>query len=189
LHKGRLDKDECNTITLTDTIGRKQEVRIINESGLYSLILTSRKPEAKKFKKWVTSEVLPSIRKTGSYVAPKVNTVPTSHLELFKMAIASIEEQGATVAAIQADVNHIKETRKLEHWQALKLQDFVHTKVARWVDSKPGASLPTLYRRLWHSINTHFGVPRYSEIPSARFNEAVEVINSIRLIDLVAPQK
>jgi prophage antirepressor-like protein len=76
----RLDKDECNTITLTDTIGRKQEVRIINESGLYSLILTSRKPEAKKFKKWVTSEVLPSIRKTGSYVAPKVNTVPQTNL-------------------------------------------------------------------------------------------------------------
>ena len=43
---------------------------IINESGLYSLILTSRKPEAKKFKKWVTSEVLPSIRKTGCYAAP-----------------------------------------------------------------------------------------------------------------------
>jgi anti-repressor protein len=45
---------------------------IINESGLYSLILKSRKPEAKAFKKWVTSEVLPSIRKTGMYLAPKV---------------------------------------------------------------------------------------------------------------------
>ena len=46
-------------------------INIINESGLYSLILTSRKPEAKKFKKWVTSEVLPAIRKTGRYVAPR----------------------------------------------------------------------------------------------------------------------
>ena len=52
------------------TPGGPQEMTIINESGLYSLILTSRKPEAKKFKKWVTSEVLPAIRKTGKYVHP-----------------------------------------------------------------------------------------------------------------------
>ncbi len=49
------------------TLGGPQKLAIINESGLYSLILMSRKPEAKRFKKWVTSEVLPSIRKTGSY--------------------------------------------------------------------------------------------------------------------------
>lgn len=49
------------------TLGGKQEVTTINESGLYSLILTSRKPEAKAFKKWITSEVLPSIRKSGQY--------------------------------------------------------------------------------------------------------------------------
>ncbi len=53
------------------TLGGSQEMLIINESGLYSAILKSRKPEAKKFKKWVTSEVLPSIRKTGKYEAPK----------------------------------------------------------------------------------------------------------------------
>lgn len=62
----RLDDDEKDVVS-TDTLGGKQDVTIINESGLYSLILTSRKPEAKSFKKWVTSEVLPSIRKTGSY--------------------------------------------------------------------------------------------------------------------------
>jgi anti-repressor protein len=62
----RLDEDEKGVVT-TDTLGGNQEVVIVNESGLYSLILTSRKPEAKRFKKWVTSEVLPSIRRTGSY--------------------------------------------------------------------------------------------------------------------------
>ena len=68
---GRLDDDEKGVGTI-DTLGGKQDVSIINESGLYSLIMTSRKPEAKRFKKWVTSEVLPAIRKTGSYaVAPK----------------------------------------------------------------------------------------------------------------------
>ena len=54
-------------------LGRQGESNIINESGLYSLIMTSRKPEAKKFKKWVTSEVLPSIRKTGSYSAKPID--------------------------------------------------------------------------------------------------------------------
>ncbi|MDY8166059.1 phage antirepressor [Bacillus thuringiensis] len=54
-------------------IGRQGETNIINESGLYSLIMTSRKPQAKAFKKWVTSEVLPSIRKHGAYMTP--NTI------------------------------------------------------------------------------------------------------------------
>lgn len=64
----RLDDDEKGRHSVT-TPGGQQEMTIINESGLYSLILTSRKPEAKKFKKWVTAEVLPAIRKTGRYVA------------------------------------------------------------------------------------------------------------------------
>lgn len=63
---GRLDDDERAMFN----IGRQGEATVINESGLYSLVMGSRKPEAKKFKKWVTSEVLPSIRRTGSYTLP-----------------------------------------------------------------------------------------------------------------------
>lgn len=63
----RLEEDEVNQIPLTDSLGREQNTTIINESGLYSVILRSDKPQAKPFRKWVTSEVLPSIRKTGSY--------------------------------------------------------------------------------------------------------------------------
>lgn len=62
----RLDDDEKDVVT-ADTLGGAQKMTIINESGLYSLILTSRKPEAKRFKKWVTSDVLPSIRRTGRF--------------------------------------------------------------------------------------------------------------------------
>ncbi|WP_193583948.1 BRO-N domain-containing protein [Laribacter hongkongensis] len=61
-----LDDDEKGTHNVS-TLGGDQEVTTINESGLYSAILRSRKPEAKRFKKWVTSEVLPAIRKTGTY--------------------------------------------------------------------------------------------------------------------------
>lgn len=66
----RLDEDEKLMYTLY-TSGQNRDVTVINESGLYSLILTSNKPEAKKFKKWVTSEVIPSIRKHGAYLTPK----------------------------------------------------------------------------------------------------------------------
>lgn len=64
----RLDGDEKDDIRSTDTIGRTQEVAAVTESGLYSLVLGSRKPEAKAFKRWITHDVLPTIRKTGGYV-------------------------------------------------------------------------------------------------------------------------
>ena len=59
--------DEDKGVTKCDTLGGAQEMTIINESGLYSLVLSSKLPTAKKFKRWVTSDVLPAIRKTGSY--------------------------------------------------------------------------------------------------------------------------
>lgn len=64
----RLDNDEKDEVSLTDTIGRNQNMTAITESGLYSLVLGSRKPEAKIFKRWITHDVIPTIRKTGGYV-------------------------------------------------------------------------------------------------------------------------
>ncbi|WP_314324462.1 Bro-N domain-containing protein [Comamonas aquatica] len=64
-----LDADEKGS-AITRTPGGDQRVTVINESGLYALVLRSRKPEARKFAKWVTGEVLPSIRKTGMYAKP-----------------------------------------------------------------------------------------------------------------------
>lgn len=70
----RLDDDEKQNLQVAGFGPRG--VTVISESGLYAAILTSRKPEAAKFKKWVTAEVLPSIRKTGSYMAPKAAPSP-----------------------------------------------------------------------------------------------------------------
>ena len=64
----RLDENEKDGIDLIDPIGRKQMTNIVTESGLYLAIMTSRKPEARRFRKWVTGTVLPTIRRTGSYV-------------------------------------------------------------------------------------------------------------------------
>ncbi len=66
--KERLEDGVVSTDLIHDTIGREQVMYFVNEDGLYDVILDSRKPEAKKFRKWVTSEVLPSIRKTGGYI-------------------------------------------------------------------------------------------------------------------------
>lgn len=65
------EEDKKDGVTIRDSIGRKQTPILINESGLYSLILSSKLPTAKKFKRWVTSEVLPAIRKHGGYLTPE----------------------------------------------------------------------------------------------------------------------
>jgi prophage antirepressor-like protein len=74
---GRLDDDEKG-ITNTYTTAGTREMLAVNESGVYSLVFTSRKPEAKRFRKWVTSEVLPEIRKTGGYRRPETEFVGLS---------------------------------------------------------------------------------------------------------------
>jgi len=63
----QLDEDDVTKSYIVDNLGKKQEANIISESGLYALIIRSNKPQARAFRKWVTSEVLPQIRRTGKY--------------------------------------------------------------------------------------------------------------------------
>lgn len=63
----RLEVDDVHTMDITDRLGRNQQTTFVTEQGLYDVILISRKPEAKAFRRWVTGDVLPSIRKTGKY--------------------------------------------------------------------------------------------------------------------------
>ena len=108
----RLDDDEKG-VSSVDTLGGRQDAAVINESGLYSLILTSRKPEAKRFKKWVTSEVLPAIRKTGTYTAPA--TAELSRLDILKLAMESeearikAESERDHAIATKAHIGHQRE--------------------------------------------------------------------------------
>lgn len=85
-----IDEDDSLKQGLTDSMGRTQETILINESGLYSLILSSKMPNAKKFKHWVTSEVLPSIRKTGGYIAGQETM---SDAELMAKALLVAQKQ------------------------------------------------------------------------------------------------
>lgn len=94
----RIDDDEKG-VALTDTLGGAQEVTVVNESGLYSLILGSRKPEAKVFKRWVTHDVIPTIRKTGGYVNNEelfldtyFPTLDAGAKAMFKQTLVSLRE-------------------------------------------------------------------------------------------------
>lgn len=97
----RLDDDEKG-LHSTQTLGGKQEMAIINESGLYSLVLGSRKPEAKKFKRWITHEVIPSIRKTGGYIAGQ-ESLSDSELMAKALLVAqrTIEERNKQIETMK----------------------------------------------------------------------------------------
>lgn len=102
----RLDEDERNQIPVTDSLGRQQETTIISESGLYAVILRSDKPEAKPFRKWVTSEVLPSIRKNGGYIAGQESMAPEELLaQALLVAQRTLERQEAALKALEEE-NH-----------------------------------------------------------------------------------
>ncbi|MCX4361768.1 MAG: phage antirepressor [Clostridia bacterium] len=88
----RLEIDEVGQTEVIDRLGRKQKAYIINESGLYTVILRSDKPQAKTFRKWVTMEVLPTIRKTGGYISNEdtfINTYLPNADEQTKLMIRS----------------------------------------------------------------------------------------------------
>jgi prophage antirepressor-like protein len=103
----RLDDDEKDTDSIR-TPGGVQRVLIVNEPGMYSLILTSRKPEAKAFKRWITHEVLPAIRKTGRYdMLPAKPESELSGVDLLEAMVAQFrkqEEFNAATAARLADI-------------------------------------------------------------------------------------
>lgn len=99
--------EEDKGVTKCDTLGGTQDMTVINESGLYSLVLSSKLPSAKKFRRWVTSEVLPSIRKHGAYMTPETLEAAILNPDyLLKVATALKEEtdkRKALETKVQAD--------------------------------------------------------------------------------------
>lgn len=100
---GRLDDDEKG-VALTDTLGGKQNLTIVNEPGLYTLVLGSRKPEAKAFKRWITHEVVPTIRKHGLYATDELIANPDIAIAAFTALKEEREKRKAleTTVAVQS---------------------------------------------------------------------------------------
>lgn len=97
--------EEDKGVTKWDTLGGKQNMTIVNESGLYSLILKSKLPKARKFKRWVTSEVLPSIRKNGAYLtdqkAYEITHNPNSLADLLLQAGEQLKQKDLVIQEMQ----------------------------------------------------------------------------------------
>lgn len=106
----RLTDGVISNYPIVDSLGREQQALFVNEDGLYDVIFDSRKPEAKAFRKWVTSEVLPSIRKTGGYIAASPDDTPEMIMaKALKVADATMRRQDAELRAAKGTLAAIKE--------------------------------------------------------------------------------
>lgn len=151
----RLDDDEKAAIDLIDTrsdgVSQTRKVIVINEPGLYSVILRSDKPEAKAFRRWVTHEVIPQIRKTGAYNAATFDLDNPDHV------MAALVAQNRKALELQAEVNAMKP--KVEAMKRLEGADgslcvtdaakalnvkpkalFSHLQAAKWIYKRPGTT-------------------------------------------------
>ncbi|WP_223837368.1 BRO-N domain-containing protein [Bacillus swezeyi] len=141
-----LDEDERNSVPVTDSLGRNQETLIINEPGLYSLILRSRKPEAKQFKRWVTHEVIPTIRKTGSYQMEQ----PKTQLEILQGTINQLVEQDKRMNQLEGQVNNISNIVSMNNVGWREKVNVILKRIAKnWTGVEPYRSVVNLsYERL-----------------------------------------
>lgn len=100
----RLDDGVVTIHPIFDNLGRTQMANFVNEDGLYDVILDSRKPNAKRFRKWITSEVIPSIRKTGLYVNPNAPIDP----EFLRRIADEIESHRRKIAVLKTQVAELQ---------------------------------------------------------------------------------
>ena len=141
-----VDDEDKNTVAIRDGIQGNPNMTIINESGLYSLILSSKLPTAKKFKRWVTSEVLPAIRKTGSYKSRKDDAMQEKRIDIM--------ERNARTRAANLLLKIAERTRIQEY------KEVCNAKAAEMVTGTPILPLPVAERRTYSAkeIGAMFGV-------------------------------
>lgn len=161
--------DEEDKLTRQFTVsGQLRNMTVINESGLYSLIFSSKLDSAKRFKRWVTSEVLPELRKTGTYQAKPLTT--SEQIQLIAKGNTELDERITT----------IEETYPIMHGQAKHIQQLVAKKVAEIVRNKFNGyykeTSKKLFAEIYKSIKNIFQVPTYNSIPRGRYEEAVTFV-------------
>lgn len=160
--------DEDKLVSQIVTAGQNRTQTLINESGLYSLIFSSKLDSAKRFKRWVTSEVLPELRKTGTYQAKPLTT--SEQIQLIAKGNNELDERITT----------IEETYPIMHGQAKHIQQLVAKKVAEIVRNKFNGyykeTSKKLFAEIYKSIKNIFQVPTYNSIPRGRYEEAVTFV-------------
>ncbi|EIL83139.1 BRO family protein [Bacillus altitudinis] len=176
----RLDEDEKGVV-LTDTLGGSQELAAVNEPGLYALILSSRKPEAKQFKRWITHDVIPTIRQTGQYGVPKPLTEREQRIESLKLLLETSQRQDEMSKKL---TNHerkilelntkVDEQITLDHGEQRRVQKAVATRIYSFTDDKNERN--RLFKELYREIKDRFGVSSYKDVKRKDMQAAVNYI-------------
>ena len=166
-----VDEDDSVKYGLTDNLGRTQNTIIINESGLYSLILSSKLPQAKEFKRWVTSEVLPAIRKQGGFIREDLDE--DAFIALFTGQKKLREQQASMIE----DIDYLKSEQPIHPSYA---QSLLKKRKARVVACLGGIDSPayadkifaqSVFRQAEIDFKDHFNISHYDLLPK-KFAEA-----------------
>ena len=167
--------------TQIEYAGQRREVTVINESGLYALIFGSKLESAKRFKHWVTSEVLPTIRKTGSYQKPM--TV-AEQIQLLAQGNVELEEK---IEAVNDDLQEFKKDMPLLALECQKITKAKNQKVVPLLGGKdsPAYKDNSIRQQVYSDIDAQlrreFGVNTYKAIKRNQSDLAVKIINEYEL--------
>ena len=195
----RLENDELMSVKLTSG-GQRREMTIVNESGLYTVILRSDKPQAKPFRKWVTSEVLPSIRKHGSYSVQSQFADLSPQLQVLiqmetrqKQIEARQAEQATALAGLEQKLQNTCEVIALDKTAWWKDSEHLINKIARATGDGYGG-IRLLYEEIYRSIESRAGVSLNTRLTNKRNRMAGEGIckskrDKLTRIDIIAEDK
>lgn len=196
----RLEKDEVSQTHTIDRMGREQKATIINESGLYTVILRSDKPQAKPFRKWVTSEVLPSIRKHGSYSVQSQFADLSPQLQVLiqmetrqKQIEARQAEQATALAGLEQKLQNTCEVIALDKTAWRKDSEHLINKIARATGEGYGG-IRLVYEEIYRSIESRAGVSLNTRLTNKRNRMAGEGVckskrDKLTRIDIIAEDK
>ena len=163
-----VDKEDKG-VTKRDTLGGVQELTIVNESGLYSLVLSSKLPSAKRFKRWVTSEVLPAIRKTGSY-----------DMDEYSPEMKAILMHDKKLVKIDNLVTDLENHMTIDYGQQTVLGDEVNKAVLDALGGKYSNAYNEIGKKVFAECNRdlkhYFHVNARNNVPKKRYYEALEYI-------------
>jgi len=167
----RLEDDERGRYPVP-TPGGIQWTKCVNESGLYNVILRSDKPEAKRFRKWVTSEVLPAIRKTGKYEAPKADVVILAEAQLVAARVIETQRAQITLMAPKAEKYDaiVSSVGLLSFEQAAKI-------IANRLGIKMGRNRLFDFARDHHLLIAKSNLPYQEQIEVGRFETKLVTVN------------
>lgn len=150
---------------------------LINESGLYSLILSSKLPNAKKFKRWVTSEVLPTLRKTGSYAK-----VPTDPRELLMLTIKAHEQTAQRVDVLEEKVSDLEKSTTIDSSQQYTLERIAKTTVISalgGIDSRAYQLMSRkIFSNIWRDYKKYFKLGSYRDTLKTDYENAKNYLES-----------